>query len=364
MRIAQVAPLWERVPPPAYGGTELIVSLLTDELIQRGHDVVLFASGDSETLAQLAPGCDQALRPQGTLPPEYTVYEQMQLSRVFAQAADFDIIHSHMDYAALPYGTFSPTPVVHTLHGTFTPLMERIFTQHKGQNFVSISHSQRRPDLGLNYVGTVYNAIATATFQFFDSPDQPPYLAFLGRISSEKAPHLAIEIAQRSGIPLKMAGKVDFENRAFFEAEVEPYIDGHHITFMGEADHAAKNELMGRALATLFPIRWPEPFGLVMAESMASGTPVIAMNLGAAAEVIADGKTGFLCNTVDDCVAAVERVKHLNQQDCRHHVEVNFSVQRLVDGYEAIYRQVICDRTVRNGHLHSPRLITMPGRVA
>jgi glycosyltransferase involved in cell wall biosynthesis len=364
MRIAQVAPLWERVPPPAYGGTELVVNLLTDELVRRGHEVVLFATGDSKTLAQLEPACEQALRPQGILPPQYAVYEQMQLSKVFSRSADFDIIHSHVDYAALPYATFSQTPVVHTLHGTFTPLTEQIFVQHKSQNFVSISQSQRRPDLGLNYAGTVYNAIASDSFNFFATPDDPPYLAFLGRMSVEKGPHLAIEIAKRSGIPLKMAGKIDFENRNFFEREVEPHIDGKQIVFLGEADHPMKNDLMGRAIATLFPITWREPFGLVMAESMASGTPVIAMNLGSAAEVIADRKTGFLCNTVDECVAAVAKVASINRQDCRRHVETNFSVQRMVDSYEAVYRQVLSDRFVRNGHLHSPQLVNLRGRVA
>lgn len=357
MRIAQVAPLWEQVPPKAYGGTELVVSLLTDELVRRGHDVTLFASGDSDTLARLEPGCDQALRPLGVLPPEYAIYEQMQLSKVFKRAGEFDIIHSHMDYAALPYGNLSKTPVVHTLHGTFTPLTEKIFTQHRRQNFVSISNSQRRPELGLNYVATVYNAIATGQFKFYPEPNNPPYLAFLGRMSIEKGPHLVIEIAKRTGWHLKMAGKVDFENKEFFEREVAPHIDGKQIEFLGEADHQMKNELLGGATATLFPITWREPFGLVMGESMACGTPVIAMSLGAAPEVVADGKTGFLCHSLDDCVEAVAKVPELDRRHCRQHVEANFSIQRMVDGYEAVYCQLLSDRFARNGHVRAPMLV-------
>ncbi|WP_448526322.1 glycosyltransferase family 4 protein [Parathermosynechococcus lividus] len=354
MRIAQIAPLWERVPPPAYGGTELVVSLLSDELVRRGHEVTLFATGDSKTLARLEAGCAEALRPQGILPPEYVVYEQMQLSKIFQQAADFDLIHSHVDYPALPYASLTKTPVVHTLHGLFTPLTEQMFAQHHNQNFVSISNSQRRSDLNLNYVATVYNAIATDRFQFYPQPDEPPYLAFLGRMSIEKGPHLAIAIAKAVGIPLKMAGKIDFSNQTFFEREIAPHIDGQQIQFLGEADHRMKNELMGRALATLFPITWQEPFGLVMVESMACGTPVIAMALGAAPEVIAHGRSGLLCHTVEECVAAVRQVSHIDRAACRAYVEAHFHVDCMVNGYEAVYEAVLRERFVQNGHLHTP----------
>ena len=358
MRIAQVAPLWERVPPPAYGGTELVVGLLSDELVKRGHEVVLFASGDSGTLAELEPGCDRALRVQDLLPPDYAIYEQMQLSKVFARASEFDIVHSHMDYAALPYARFSRTPVVHTLHGRFTPLVEKIFAQHRRQNFISISNSQRRLDLGLNYTATVYNAIATDRFEFYPQPDRhTPYLAFLGRMSVEKGPHLAIEIAKRTGWRLKMAGKIDFENKGFFEREVAPHIDGKQIEFLGEADHAMKNELLGNAVATLFPITWQEPFGLVMPESMVTGTPVVAIAQGSASEVIADGKTGFLCQNVDECAEALAHIETIDRHTCRRHVENNFSVRNMVDGYEAAYREVLKDRFVASGHARRPRLV-------
>ncbi len=344
MRIAQVAPLWEKVPPSGYGGTEIVVNLLTEELVHRGHQVTLFASGDSETQAQLESGCEQALRPLGVLPLDYAEYEQRQLDKVFARTGDFDIIHSHMDLAALPYAQRSQTPVVHTLHGIFTATTEKIFSQHRGQNFVSVSNSQQRPDLELNYVATVYNAIALDQFDFYPQPQAPPYLAFLGRMSVEKGPHLAIEIAKRCGLPLKMAGKIDFDNAEFFDRQVAPHIDGQQVTFFGEVSQAFKRALIGYATATLFPITWPEPFGLVMAESMAGGTPVIAMAMGSAPEVVVNSKTGFLCHSVEDCVEAVAQIQSINRQSCRDHVTLNFGVGRMADGYEAVYRGLLGDR--------------------
>lgn len=354
MKIAQLAPLWERVPPPRYGGTELVVSLLTDELVRRGHEVTLFSTGDSQTLAQLEPGCEQALQPLGVLPPEYAIYEQMQLSKVFGQANEFDLIHCHMDYAALPYARFTKTPVLHTLHNTFTSAREKIYIQHRQSNLISISNAQQRPELGLNYRATVYNAIATDKFTFYSQPDEPPYLAFLGRMSEEKGPHLAIEIAKRSGWTLKMAGALDYGNRKFFETQVAPHIDDKQIQFLGEADHQMKNELMGKAWATLFPITWKEPFGLVMIESMASGTPVIATSMGSTPEVIADGETGFLCNSVEECIEALSKVPSVDRKTCRSYVENNFSIKQMVDGYEAVYNQLLSESFGQNGHLHTP----------
>lgn len=358
MRIAQIAPLWERVPPPAYGGTELVVSLLTDELVRRGHDVTLFASGDSQTLAKLEPGSSQALRFAGVSHQDYHLYEQMQLSKVYERASEFDIIHSHMDVAALPYANLVKTPTVHTIHGIFTPLVEQMFVRNRHQNFVSISDSQRRPELGLNYIATVYNGIDPETYEFHAKPDDPPYLAFLGRMSPEKGPHLAIEIAKRSGWHLKMAGKVDPVDQKFFETEVAPLIDGKQIEYLGEANHAQKSEIMGGAVATLFPITWREPFGLVMPESMVCGTPVIAMAMGSALEIIVHGKTGFLCHSIEECVEAIAKVPELDRYACRAHVEQNFSVKRMVDGYEAAYRQVLAEQFTLNGHSQSPILLT------
>lgn len=344
MRVAQVTPLWEQVPPVGYGGTETVVSLLTEELVRRGHQVTLFASGDSTTLAHLEPGCDLALRPLGMLPPEYARYEERQLDKIFGRTAEFDVIHSHMDLAALAYGERSPTPVVHTVHGILTAVTGKLFGQYRRENFVSISNSQRRDDLGLNYLATVYNAIAPNQFEFYPQPTAPPYLVFLGRMSVEKGPHLAIEIAKRSGWSLKMAGKIDFENKTFFDQQVAPHIDGQQIEFLGEVGQAEKKALMGQATATLFPITWPEPFGLVMPESMACGTPVIAMAMGSAPEIVVHGHTGFLCHTLEDCIESVAKIPMIHRQDCRDHVALNFGVGRMVDGYEAVYRQLIHER--------------------
>ncbi len=352
MRIAQVAPLWERVPPPAYGGIELVVGLLTDELVRRGHEVTLFASGDSISLAKLESVHPQALRLDPTI-KEYGIYEMLQLSRVYEKASEFDIIHSHMGCAALPYTKLVKTPTVHTLHGIFTPDNEKMFTHARSQPYVSISDAQREPRLGLNCVATVYNGIDLSTYKFHEKPQDPPFLAFLGRISPEKGTHLAIEIAKRSGWRLKMAGKVDVVDVKYFEQEIKPLIDGKQIEYLGEANHEQKNELIGGAVATLFPITWREPFGLVMVESMAAGTPVIAMNLGSTSEVIAHEKTGFLCQSVDEFVEAIDKAAKLNRHTCREHVMNHFSVQRMTDGYEAVYQQLLAERFAQNGHVRS-----------
>ncbi len=352
MRIAQIAPLWERVPPPAYGGIELVVALLTDELVRRGHEVTLFASGDSISLAKLESVHPQALRLDSKV-KEYGIYEMLQMSRVYEQASEFDIIHSHMGCAALPYGNLVKTPTVHTLHGIFTPDNEKMFTHARRQPYVSISDAQREPRLNLNCAATVYNGINLSTYDFYSEAENSPYLAFLGRISPEKGTHLAIEIAKRSGWQLKMAGKVDVVDVEYFEQQIKPQIDGKQIQYLGEANHQQKADLIGGAVATLFPITWREPFGLVMIESMAAGTPVIAMNLGSTSEIIAHGKTGFLCNNVDDFVEAITKVGQLKREDCRDHVVKNFSVQKMTDGYEAVYRQVLAERFAKNGHIKS-----------
>ncbi len=350
MRIAQIAPLWERVPPPAYGGIELIVSLLTDELVARGHEVILCASGDSITAAELHAVHPTALRLDPDV-KEPGIYESMHLNRLYKAAQNFDIIHSHVGCAALSFANLVQTPTVHTLHGVFTPDNEKLFRYASEQPYVSITDAQRRPN-GLNYKATVYNGIDINAFTFYPKPAEPPYLAFLARLSPEKGVHLAIEIAKRSGLPLKMAGKVDTVDQQYFEQEIKPQIDGEQIQYLGEVSHREKNELIGNAIATLCPITWPEPFGLVMTESMASGTPVIGIGLGSVPEVIAHGKSGFVCQTVEDCVAAVPRVPELSRLACRDHVATRFSVKQMVDGYEAVYRQLLADRlTAVNGHV-------------
>ncbi|WP_427160703.1 glycosyltransferase family 4 protein [Aliinostoc sp. HNIBRCY26] len=352
MRIAQVAPLWERVPPPAYGGIELVVGLLTDELVRRGHEVTLFASGDSISLAKLVSVHPCALRLDSKV-KEYSIYEMLQLGSVYERADEFDLIHSHMGCASLPYAKLVKTPTVHTLHGIFTADNQKMFQYAKNQPFVSISDSQRELSLGLNYVATVYNGIDVNSYKFYPQPDEPPYLAFLGRISPEKGPHLAIEIAKKAGWRLKMAGKVDVVDVEYFEKVVKPLIDGKQIEYLGEANHRQKNALMGGAVATLFPITWREPFGLVMVESMASGTPVIAMKLGSTTEVIDHGKTGFLCSNVEECIHAIDKVADLDRFYCREYVQNRFSLQAMTDGYEEVYRQILQEKFANNGRIHS-----------
>ena len=352
MRIAQIAPLCECVPPPAYGGTEIVVSLLTEELVRRGHEVTLFASGDSQTSAHLEPSCPESLREAS--PKEITVYQGLQLSRVFSQAAEFDLIHSHIGEVAFPYANLVKTPTLHTVHGVIPSHIEPLWLDAHQQNFISISNSQQRRDLELNYVATVYNGIDTSRYPFHIQPDNPPYLAFLGRMSPEKGPHLAIEIANRTGWHLKMAGKIDPVDREFFAKEIEPSIDGKQIEFLGEFNHQQKCPLLGGAVATLFPITWQEPFGLVMAESMAVGTPVIAMALGSTPEVIENGKTGFLGHSVEECIAALDRIKQIDRVACRDRVVAKFSVERMVDDYEAVYHKLLAKNLNNN---HRPNLV-------
>jgi glycosyltransferase involved in cell wall biosynthesis len=357
MRIAQVAPLWERVPPPAYGGIELVVGLLTDELVRRGHDVTLFASGDSESLAKLDSIHPRALRLDSGV-KDYSIYETLQLSNVYQQSGEFDLIHSHVGHPALPYAKLVKTPTVHTLHGIFTPDNTKLYRHAKEQPYIGISNSQVDAHSYLNCVATVYNAIDVNRHHFFAQPDESSYLAFLGRLSPEKGPHNAIAIAKQTGFPLKMAGKVDEVDMDYFERDIKPHIDGELIQYLGEADHYQKNQLMGRAIATLFPITWKEPFGLVMLESMAAGTPVVAMRLGSTPEVISPGETGYLCDTVEECVEAVKAIGAIDRQACRDRVADHFSVSNMTDGYEAVYRQLVEPQVSRNGHSRILKLVS------
>ncbi|BAY20922.1 group 1 glycosyl transferase [Calothrix sp. NIES-2100] len=353
MKIAQVAPLWERVPPPTYGGIELVVSHLTDELVRRGHEVTLFASGDSQTLATLEAIYPRALRLDPNV-KEYAVYEMLELSQVYQRAAEFDIIHSHVGISALSLASLVSTPTVHTLHGSFTKDNRKAFSHHKKQPYISISNAQRQIDL--NYFGTVYNGINLADYPLKKQPQEPGYLAFLGRFSPDKGPHHAIAIAKQSGWRLKMAGKIDLVDSKFFEQEIAPHIDGQQIEFIGEVNLAQKAELLGNAAITLFPITWQEPFGLVMIESMATGTPVIAMNLGSVPEVIAHGESGFVCQNYEEMVDMIPQALKLNRQTCREYVENKFSVAQMVNGYEAIYEQIIKDRIDLNGRIHAAKI--------
>jgi glycosyltransferase involved in cell wall biosynthesis len=353
MRIAQVAPLRERVPPPSYGGIELVVSHLTDELVRRGHEVTLFASGDSLTKAKLEAVCDRALRLDPNV-VNYDAYELLELSQVYQRAAQFDLIHSHNGILSLGLAGLVTTPTLHTLHNSFNPDTAKIYTYHHKQPYVSISDAQRK--IELNYAGTVYNGIDESSYPFIVEPENPPYLAFLGRLSPEKGPHHAISIAKQTGWCLKMAGKIDEVDRKFFESEIAPNIDGKQIQFLGEVNHEEKAKLLGKAAVTLFPITWQEPFGLVMIESMATGTPIIAINMGSVPEVVNHGVTGFVCETYEDMASMIPKALELSRHNCRKHVEERFTVSKMVDGYEAIYRQILENRINKNGFIHSTKI--------
>jgi glycosyltransferase involved in cell wall biosynthesis len=342
MRIAQIAPLWERVPPFRYGGSELIVSLLTDELVRRGHEVTLFASGDSITKANLKAVHERALRLDEKI-KEPGLYEQMMLYQIYQQAHHFDIIHSHVGCAALPYSGFVKTPTVHTMHGIFTPDNEKMFRQFAWQPYISITEAQREPRLGLNYVHTVYNGINPDVYPLQEEPTQPTYLAFVGRLSPEKGPEGAIKIARALGLPLKMAGKVDAVDRVYYNEQLKPLIDGEQIQYLGEVSHQEKVQLLGGATVTLFPITWREPFGLVMIESMATGTPVVGMAMGSVPEVIAHGKTGFVCHSLEKMIEAVPEAMKLDRKTCRDYVVNRFSVETMVTEYERAYKMVLAE---------------------
>jgi glycosyltransferase involved in cell wall biosynthesis len=340
MRIAQIAPLWERVPPFRYGGIELIVSLLTDELVRRGHEVTLFASGDSITKAHLKSVHEKALRLDTNI-KEPGLYEQRLLGEIYNHVDEFDIIHSHMGCAALVCSSLVKTPTLHTLHGIFTPDNAKLFRQFASQPYSSITNAQREPSLGLNYVHTIYNGIRTEDYAFQAKADSPSYLAFVGRISPEKGPQNAIAIARETGLPLKMAGKVDLVDQAFYEEQIKPLIDGEQIQYLGEVTHKAKVQLLAEAAVTLFPITWREPFGLVMIESMATGTPVIGMALGSVPEIIDQGKTGFVCQTLKEMIASIPAALQLDRQKCRDWVVSRFSVAQMTDEYEVAYQKVL-----------------------
>jgi glycosyltransferase involved in cell wall biosynthesis len=340
MRIAQVAPLYERVPPELYGGTERVVAYLTEELVRRGHDVTLFASGDSLTSARLVPAVPRALRLAADQPDPIAPHV-VELSQVFERARDFDVIHCHVDYLALPFGRLVATPTVHTLHGRLDlGFLPAVFRQFRDVPLVSISDAQRTPlaALGLNWAGTVYHGLPLERYRFRRQSGR--YLAFLGRISREKRADLAIEIARRAGVPLKIAAKVDPSDRAYFEAEIRPLLADPNVEFVGEIGDDAKPRFLGGARALLFPIDWPEPFGLAMIEAMACGTPVIARPCGSVPEILRPGVNGFVGETLEELVDAAKRIDTIDRAACRRHVEARFTASRMGADYERVYRQL------------------------
>jgi glycosyltransferase involved in cell wall biosynthesis len=341
MKIAQVAPLFESVPPQCYGGTERVVSFLTEELVRQGHDVTLFASGDSQTSAKLVAGCPRALRLDATC-VDTLAHQLVLLERVFERAASFDVIHFHCDYLHFPWSRRHPCRRVTTLHGRLNiPDLEPLYREFVGEPVVSISDAQRRPLPLANWQGTVYHGLPEDSYRPREGPGH--YLAFLGRISPEKRVDRAIDIARRAGMPLKIAAKVDAADRDYYKDQIEPLLRANrsHVEFIGEIGDAQKSDFLGNAHALLFPIDWPEPFGLVMIEALACGTPVIAFRNGSVPEVMDDGVTGFVVESTDEAVAAVGRVASLSRAECRRTFERRFSVRRMATDYLAIYRRLL-----------------------
>lgn len=340
LRIAQVAPLYERVPPKLYGGTERVVSYVTDELVRRGHEVTLFASGDSQTPARLEAGCRQALRLAER--PELATFLHVPMLTDAYQAAErrFDVIHSHVDYWSFPFARLTNVPSVATLHGRLdVEELHQVYSRYPDAAVVSISDAQREPLPHMNWVATIHHGLPRELLRFSPAPGK--YLAFLGRISPEKRPDLAIDVAQRAGIPLKIAAKVDVVDRGYFEAVIKPRLSQSGVEYVGEISDSEKSEFLGNALALLFTIDWPEPFGLVMIEAMACGTPVIARPCGSVPEVMTPGVTGYIAGSVDEMVAAVGKIAQLPREECRREFERRFTVETMVDKYEGVYRHLI-----------------------
>ncbi|MDH4154427.1 MAG: glycosyltransferase family 4 protein [Nitrospira sp.] len=339
MRIAQVAPLWESVPPKLYGGTERIVSYITEALVAMGHDVTLFASGDSETSAKLEAICPQALRLNtGIFNRDAPLI--MQQERALGVSGNFDIVHSHLDFLGFPVARRNAVPMVTTLHGRLDlPELEPVFREFIEMPLVSISDSQRRPLPWANWAGTIHHGLPRNLYTYHQKSDG--YLAFLGRISPEKRPDQAIEIAKRSGIPLKMAAKVDPADRVYFEAAVEPLLKHPLIEFVGEISDAEKNDFVGNAMALVCPYDWPEPFGLVLIEALACGTPVLAYRRGSIPEIINHGVTGYVCETVDEMVQAVGQVPLIERRRCRASFDERFTADRMARDYVALYERIL-----------------------
>ncbi len=335
MKIAQVAPLYESVPPQLYGGTERVVSYLTEELVGLGHDVTLFASADSRTAARLEPQSPRALRLDHECVDPIPEHVRM-LDDVFRRAGDFDVLHFHTDYLHFPLAVRSSVPHVTTLHGRLDlPHLASLYRAFRAIPFISISDAQRAPMPWLDWQRTVHHGLPLDLYDCVDDPDD--YLAFVGRVSPEKRLDRAIEIARRAGMELRVAAKIDRRDRDYFDQQIRPLFRDPTVRYVGEVGEADKRALLGHARALLFPIDWPEPFGLVMIEAMACGTPVIAYPGGAVAEVLEDGCTGYLVHSIEDAVRAVQRLDALDRRRCREVFEARFSARRMATDYLATY---------------------------
>lgn len=337
MRIAQIAPLAEAVPPKLYGGTERVIWWLTEALVELGHDVTLYASADSETSAKLVPCASQGLRLAGI--DNHLAYTVAMIDRVLSEADRYDVLHFHVDFVHFPLFRHLANRCFTTLHGRLDlPDFRPGFDAFPEMKLVSISDEQRIPVADANFAATIYHGLPEGLIPQGPGGD---YLAFLGRISPEKRPDRAIEIATRAGIPLRMAAKVDHADREYFHKVIEPMLDHPLVEFIGEIDDSAKPEFLGKAKALLFPIDWPEPFGLVMIEAMAAGTPTIAWRSGSTTEVIDDGVSGYLVNSVDEALNAVRKAEELSRAGVRRCFETRFTAHRMAENYIALFRSAV-----------------------
>jgi len=345
MRIAQVAPLVESVPPALYGGTERVIHWLCEELLQRGHEVTLFASGDSRTRARLVPGAPRALRLAGVsdaLPPTLAM-----VAEAFARAGEFDLLHCHVDWLAFPFGRLVGCPVVHTLHGRLDlPGLPELYARHPELELVSISDAQRTPLPETHFRATVHHGMPLDLLA--PSAEQDEHVLFLGRTSPEKGLVLAVEAARAAGVKLLIAAKIDEFDREHFERDVRPLLDHPGVEFVGEVDDAGKERLLGRARALLAPIDWPEPFGLMFIEALACGTPVITRPCGSAEEIVEHGRTGLIALELDGLAAAIRDVGRIDRRTCRAEFERRFSAARMARDYEAVYEAVVADHARRS----------------
>lgn len=339
MRIAQVAPLIESVPPKAYGGTERVVSYLTEALVELGHEVTLFASGDSITKARLVPVVERSLR-LDPLRPDWVAWTTIMLDRVMESASQFDIVHFHIDYLHFPLVRRCRTPCVTTLHGRQDlPDLAPLYRHFCEQPLVSISDSQREPLPTACWCATVHHGLPEDLYRFHPKPGN--YFAFVGRMSPEKRVDRAIHIAIACGVPLRIRAKVDAADRQYFESQVRPMLDNPLVEYAGEIEEPDKNDFIGNARAMLFPIDWPEPFGLVMIEALACGTPVLAYAGGAVIEVLQHGVTGFVVNDQQQAIAAARRIDQIDRRHCREAFEARFTATVMAKRYLNVYRSLV-----------------------
>jgi glycosyltransferase involved in cell wall biosynthesis len=340
MKIAQVAPVAERVPPKKYGGTERVVHALTEELVRRGHEVTLFATGDSLTSATLKSIFPRSVREANIPEPLSSNLLLLNMGLCYELQDSFDIIHDHLAPLSLPTANIARTPVVMTMHGPFNRGNMRMFQSLRGVSVVSISQAQVYTAPDINHVGTVYNGLPLAHYPFGEEPGD--YLLFVGRISLEKGVHFAIEVADQLDLPLVIAAKLEKVDRPYFREYVEPHLS-NRIQWIGEVDEAERNDLMSKALCFLHPVTWREPFGLTLIEAMACGCPVVAFNRGSIPEVVKHGVTGYVVEAqdVEAMIDAVDKISEIDRTKCREYALLNFNDKKMADGYEMIYKKIL-----------------------